>query len=93
MKKEVKDKIRFRAVSGLCTFADCRDVFYWLNMRDRKIAEEFRVKFEKVERDFAKADKVKKKEIDGHYKTWAASYTATPEVVMKLAKKPWWKFF
>lgn len=89
---ENKDKIRFRAVSGLCTFADCRDVFYWLNMRDKKIAEEFRVKFEKVERDFVKAEKEKSKKIDEQYKTWTASYTATPEMEKKV-KKSWWNFF
>ena len=91
MKNDIPDKIRFRAVSGLNTYADARDVYYWIRLRDKEMAEAFRIKFEKSEKQLIRDMKKREKEST----TWTAKYTATPEMEEKVKqnKKPWYKFF
>ena len=62
MQKEIKDKIGWRLILGRIQ-ADARDTYNWLNLRDKKIAEEFRLKMNKMEKYF-KAEEKERKMLD-----------------------------
>ena len=94
MKNDIPDKIRFRAVSGLNTYADARDVYYWIRLRDKEMAEAFRIKFEKSEKELQRElKKTYRLTAYGQADTWNAVARATePEKAVENMKKPWYKF-
>ena len=96
MKNDIPDKITFRAVSGLNTYADARDVYYWIRLRDKEMAEAFRIKFEKSEKELQRELKKKTDKLTayGQANTWTAVARATePEKAAEKMKRPWYKFF
>ena len=83
-----KDKIVFTYTSNRL-FSDSRDTYYWLKLRDKKIAKEFGLKLDKMQTHFKK--KLEDIEKDKVFAIGEMKY----EVEMKddIKTKSWWKVF
>ena len=96
MKKEIKDKIIFSKRMCGRIQSDARDVYYWLKLRDKKIAEEFGKKLEHIEVFFERKEKeLIAKEEDRNKGTLVEKvvYEKPIHKTDDTIKKVWWKRF
>ena len=68
-------------------YADAQNTYYWLKLRDKRIAEEFAEKMDRAEKLIDK--KVKAKEMLKNSYTWTADYTKADENLKKAL--PWYR--
>lgn len=89
MKKD-KDKIMFLHTRNRL-FSDSRDTYYWLKLRDKKIAEEFRPKMEGMEIHFKKELKKTKEETNIMLDRMKEGEPKVVETKNDMTIKTWWK--
>lgn len=92
-KKNNKDKVMFYWRAGRVA-TDSRDVYYWLFIRNKKIAEEWRIKFEAVEKDFQKRlRELENREIQAKKDVVTAVLSGNPEPSKGYEPddRPWYK--
>ncbi len=95
MEKEIKDKIIFSKRMCGRIQSDARDVYYWLKLRDKKIAREFGKKLEHIEQFFEKKEKelIAKEEDKNKGVLEKVVYEKPIHKTDDTIKKVWWKRF
>ncbi len=94
MKNKTKDKIAF-CVENTRLYSDARDTYYWIRVRDEKIADEYLKKCDNMEKFFDRKFK-EEKEAEEMAKIAEIGKTewGEPEKTEKengIVKKTWWK--
>ena len=82
----MKDTIMFHRYRERI-YADARDTYYWLKLRNKKFAEEFGKKIVSLEKDFEEMER--EREETKNTFTWQMEYKEPK----KPEKKVWWKFW